>query len=61
MEHKGKLVRILSQLISQEPLEKGEKINNGKQNIGSITSSCPYPYEKNYYSLGYIKTNALQE
>ena len=59
LEHKGRLVRILSQLICQKPLSKSQKLTNGKQILGSVTSECPYNYCGNYYAFGYLKTQSL--
>jgi folate-binding protein YgfZ len=59
LEHKGRLVRILSQLICKSPLQTEQKITNGRQIIGSLTSCCPHSYQKNYYGLGYLKTQSL--
>ena len=59
LEHKGKVVRTLSQFICLSPLEKKQKLVSKNSLVGSVTSSCPYPYCGNYYALGYLKTQPL--
>ena len=59
LEYKGKLVRILSQVSAEIPMEKEQKITDGNQILGNITSSSPYPYKRRYYGLAYLKTSSL--
>lgn len=59
LEHKGRLVRVLSQFVCQKPLQKEQKLASKNTLVGSVTSSCPYPYQGNYYALGYLKTQNL--
>lgn len=62
LEYKGKVTKILSQILSQKKLKQGDIIVvNQKQDLGKITSSCDIPYKNNFYSLGYIKTSLIKE
>ena len=60
MHYKGKVMRRLSQIISEKPLKQEDKITNKKQILGRITSVSAISYLDCFYSLGYIKT-LLQE
>ena len=55
MHYKGKVVRKLSQIISERPLKQEDKITNKKQILGRITSTSSVSYLGFFYSLGYIK------
>ncbi len=56
LHYKGKVMRRLSQIISEKPLMQEDKITNKKQILGRITSVSAISYLGDFYSLGYIKT-----
>ena len=59
LEHKGKVTKLICQLISSQPLNLDDSLKVGNQVIGKLTTVSNYPFNDMFYSLGFIKTSWL--